>query len=347
MSYIHIEAVRKTYEGQIVLKDIDFTIEEGEFLTMLGPSGCGKSTLLRAIAGLIPIDSGAIMVGGRNITPLSPKERQVGMVFQSYALFPNMSVFENIAFGLKMEKMTKRDYTPLVEEMIELIDLRGKENQYPAQLSGGQQQRVALARALVKRPKVLLLDEPLSALDAKIRRHLRHQIRDIQRKLKMTTIFVTHDQEEALTISDRIVVMNNGVMEQQGSPAEIYTAPATEFVAKFIGSYNVWRKEELRKDLLERMPSGELYAVRPESIRIMSAPKEEDIPFDGSWIRLGEGKVERSMILGNVMRYFIRVQAMQVIVDRLHDHDTRRFGEGANVELFMPAEDCRVLNALA
>ncbi|WP_314587674.1 ABC transporter ATP-binding protein [Paenibacillus terrigena] len=346
MSYIHIDAVRKTYEGQTVLRDIDFTIEEGEFLTMLGPSGCGKSTLLRAIAGLISIDSGSIIVGGRNITHLSPKERQVGMVFQSYALFPNMSVFENIAFGLKMEKMTKRDYTPLVEEMIALIDLRGKENQYPAQLSGGQQQRVALARALVKRPKVLLLDEPLSALDAKIRRHLRHQIRDIQRKLKMTTIFVTHDQEEALTISDRIVVMNNGIMEQQGTPAEIYTAPATEFVAKFIGNYNVWRKEELSKSQLAQMPSGELYAVRPESIRIVPT-EEEDGLFDATWMRLGEGRVERSMILGNVMRYFIRVQAMQVIVDRLHDQDTRRVGEGTNVRLFLPVEECRVLNALA
>ncbi|WP_040948280.1 ABC transporter ATP-binding protein [Gorillibacterium massiliense] len=342
MSYIRIEHVTKSYHNQPVLKDIHFTMEEGEFLTLLGPSGCGKSTLLRAIAGLNEIDGGSIVIGGRDITGLPPKKRDVGMVFQSYALFPNLTVFDNIAYGLKMEKMKRSEYAPLVEEMIDLIDLKGKENRYPAQLSGGQQQRVALARSLVKRPKVLLLDEPLSALDAQIRRSLRTQLVEIQKKLKTTTIFVTHDQEEALTISDRIIVMNHGTIEQEGTPEEIYTEPASEFVVRFIGSYNVWDRPELVAGGFQPVPAGEVFAVRPESIRVQ--PEEEAVD-DGNGVGTiaGTGSVEQVTVLGNILRFTVNMSGMKVTVDRLHERENLRIGAGERVRLSIPAGECRVL----
>ncbi len=204
MSYVTTKQLTKSFGDNTVFENVDFTIDQGEFITLLGPSGCGKSTLLRSLAGLNPVDQGEIWVNGENITHQSPQERGIGMVFQSYALFPNMTVESNIAFGLKMKKVLSDEVTKLVSNVIELVDLKGKEKQYPHQLSGGQRQRVALARALVVKPRILLLDEPLSALDAKIRKHLRQQIRDIQKEMNLTTIFVTHDQEEAMIMSDRI-----------------------------------------------------------------------------------------------------------------------------------------------
>jgi putative spermidine/putrescine transport system ATP-binding protein len=344
MSYVRIEDITKTYQQNTVLQAISFTIEEGEFLTLLGPSGCGKSTLLRAIAGLNDIDSGKIIVSGRDITALSPKDRQVGMVFQSYALFPNMTVFENIAFGLKMEKMKKAEYTPLVEQMIEVIELKGKENQYPAQLSGGQQQRVALARSLVKRPKVLLLDEPLSALDAKIRRSLRNEIRQIQKRLNITTVFVTHDQEEALTVSDRIIVMNHGYIEQEGTPEQIYTSPKTEFVASFIGSYNVWNAQDMQRAGLMPVPEGQLIAVRPEVISIF--PETEAIG-DTTGCIVAAGKVKQSAILGNVMRYLVDINGLDATVDVLHDSDIHRIQEEMAVRLSIPIDKCKPLKKIS
>lgn len=204
MSYVTANNLTKCFGDNTVFEDIGFTIEQGEFVTLLGPSGCGKSTLLRSIAGLNSIDSGEIWVQGENITRHSPQKRGIGMVFQSYALFPNMTVEGNIAFGLKMKKLCGDEIKREVKRVIELVDSEGKEKHYPHQLSGGQRQRVALARALVVKPRILLLDEPLSALDAKIRKHLRQQIRDIQKEMNLTTIFVTHDQEEAMIMSDRI-----------------------------------------------------------------------------------------------------------------------------------------------
>ncbi|CAN7594502.1 ABC transporter ATP-binding protein [Peribacillus frigoritolerans] len=206
MSYVTIEQVTKGYDNQLVLNNISLTLKKGEFATLLGQSGCGKSTLLRSIAGLEDVDVGRILIDGKDITDLSPRQREVGMVFQSYALFPNMNVFDNIAYGLKMKKV--KNLKSKVNNMIDMVDLIGKEESYPHQLSGGQQQRVALARALVMEPKVLLLDEPLSALDAKIRKSLQKELKRIQKELDITTIFVTHDQEEAMTMSDRIFVMN-------------------------------------------------------------------------------------------------------------------------------------------
>ena len=229
---------------KFVLNNISLTLKKGEFATLLGQSGCGKSTLLRSIAGLEGVDVGRILIDGKDITNLSPRQREVGMVFQSYALFPNMTVFDNIAYGLKMKKV--KNIKSRVKKMIDMVDLIGKEESYPHQLSGGQQQRVALARALVMEPKVLLLDEPLSALDAKIRKSLQKELKRIQKELDITTIFVTHDQEEAMTMSDRIFVMNKGKVVQSGSPSEIYTSPVNTFVAKFIGNYNVCNMEVFR-----------------------------------------------------------------------------------------------------
>lgn len=342
MSYVRVENVKKHYNELAVLKDISFTIEEGEFLTLLGPSGCGKSTLLRAIAGLNDIDSGKMFVGDREITGLTPKDRQVGMVFQSYALFPNMTVFDNIAFGLKMDKMKKDEYTRLVEEMIEIIDLKGKENHYPHQLSGGQQQRVALGRSLVKRPKVLLLDEPLSALDAKIRRTLRVEIRELQRKLNMTTIFVTHDQEEALTVSDRIIVMNQGEIEQHGSAEEIYISPETEFVASFIGSYNLWNRSDMEQAGFSNVPEGKLYAIRPEVISIKPLG-ESSINPDMTEYMYATGQIDHLSILGNTVRYNVSIGGLGVIVDVLNDSELGLLKEKDVVALTIPRDKCRPL----
>ena len=216
MSFVSVEHLQKSYSGTPVFSDINCSIAQGEFVTLLGPSGCGKSTLLRCIAGLTPVDDGKILLDGQDIVPLSPQKRGIGMVFQSYALFPNMTVEQNVAFGLRMQKVNANDSQKRTTEALQLVELNDYAKRYPHQLSGGQCQRVALARSLVTRPRLLLLDEPLSALDARIRKHLREQIRQIQRELNLTTIFVTHDQEEALTMSDRIFLMNQGRIVQSG-----------------------------------------------------------------------------------------------------------------------------------
>lgn len=341
MSFVEIRNVTKLYGKTKVLDEISLSIEEGEFITLLGPSGCGKSTLLRAIAGLNDIDGGTISIGGRDITNLPPRNRNVGMVFQSYALFPNMTVFDNIAFGLKMDGLSKREIAPLVEDMMGIIDMKGKENRYPSQLSGGQQQRVALARSLVKKPTVLLLDEPLSALDAKIRRTLRNEIRQIQKRLNMTTIFVTHDQEEALTISDRIYVMNQGIIEQSGTPHDIYTTPRTEFVAKFIGNYNVWSREDLRGVPLSGVPDqGEMFAVRPEAIRIATDPHR----FVGEEGSKAEGEIKGITILGNIIRFEVKISGLSVNVDALHEQSVQSFNIGSRVVIFIPRDEWKSLN---
>ncbi|MEX2415057.1 MAG: ATP-binding cassette domain-containing protein [Paenibacillaceae bacterium] len=342
MSYVRIDNVSKKYNDLAVLKNVSLSIKEGEFITLLGPSGCGKSTLLRAIAGLNDIDTGSIHVGDKDITYLYPKDREVGMVFQSYALFPNMNVYNNIAFGLKMEGMKKEHYTPLVEEMIELIDLQGKGNRFPHELSGGQQQRVALGRALVKRPKILLLDEPLSALDAKIRRTLRNEIRKIQQRLKMTTIFVTHDQEEALTISDRIFVMNHGTIEQVGAPEEIYTSPKTEYVARFIGNYNVFSHSEILEAGMSVIPQGELFAVRPEAIVIALDNHTKD--YTEATFMTGMGWVNQVSVLGNVIRFDVDVNGLKLTIDALHDTEIHKIKENSKVAVAIPLTECKPLN---
>jgi iron(III) transport system ATP-binding protein len=236
--YLTIENISKRFGELAALDDISLTIYEGEFVTLLGPSGCGKTTLLRIIAGLEQQDSGQIYQAGKNISRLPPRERDFGIVFQSYALFPNLTSADNIAYGLENRKRPKKEIKERVAELLGLVGLPDVGHKYPAQLSGGQQQRIALARALATSPGLLLLDEPLSALDARVRISLRLEIKSLQKKLGVTTVFVTHDQEEALVMSDRIVVMNQGTIEQVGVPAEIYRSPASPFVADFVGMMN-------------------------------------------------------------------------------------------------------------
>ena len=237
-AFLRIRNLWKAFGDFHALKDVSLDIEEGEFVCFLGPSGCGKTTLLRAIAGLDPQTSGTIEQAGRDISVLPPAQRDFGIVFQSYALFPNLTVRRNIAFGLENIGRSRREVNARVDELLELVGLPEQGEKYPAQLSGGQQQRIALARAIATSPGLLLLDEPLSALDARVRVHLRHEIKELQRKLGVTTVMVTHDQEEALSMADRIVVMNHGVIEQVGTPTQVYRHPVSLFVADFIGEMN-------------------------------------------------------------------------------------------------------------
>ncbi|EZP75196.1 spermidine/putrescine ABC transporter ATPase [Parageobacillus genomosp. 1] len=340
MSFLTIDRVFKRYDDHVVLNDISLSLEKGEFATLLGQSGCGKSTLLRAIAGLVDIDSGNIILDGKDITHLSPRKREVGMVFQSYALFPNMTVFENISFGLKMKKETDNNIQSKVKQMIDLVNLNGKEDYYPHQLSGGQQQRVALARSLVMEPKVLLLDEPLSALDAKIRKNLQAELKRIQRELKITTIFVTHDQEEAMTMSDTIYIMNEGRIVQAGTPSEIYTSPNSPFVANFIGNYNVLPMEKFQRLIQENIPfPGSQVAIRPEVIEIL----EDDHPSlfsEDHWII--KGTIQDIWMTGNVLRYDIQAEDITLRVDHLHQQ-RHVFHPGSHVYISIPKSECIVL----
>jgi len=237
--YLRLQGIRKSFGSFQALRDIDLTVSRGEFVCFLGPSGCGKTTLLRIIAGLETQTGGRILQGERDISLLPPAQRDYGIVFQSYALFPNLSVADNVGYGLVNRRDSKASIVARVDELLRLVGLPGSGARFPAQLSGGQQQRIALARALATAPNLLLLDEPLSALDALERVRLRQEIRSLQQKLGVTTIMVTHDQEEALSVADRIVVMNQGVIEQVGTPLEIYRDPATPFVADFVGKINV------------------------------------------------------------------------------------------------------------
>ncbi len=276
--FLRVENLTKMFGTFTALKDISLDVYEGEFVCFLGPSGCGKTTFLRAIAGLDIQTAGVIRQAGKDISPLPPAERDFGIVFQSYALFPNLTVLRNVAYGLENAGKSKSDIKQRVDELLELVGLPDQGDKYPAQLSGGQQQRIALARALATSPGLLLLDEPLSALDAKVRTRLRHEIKALQAKLGITTIMVTHDQEEALTMADRIVVMDHGTIEQVGSPLEIYTEPATLFVADFIGEMNQLKavsagKNKLRIGDMEfscqpHISSGQngVATIRPEDV---------------------------------------------------------------------------------
>jgi len=310
MSFLSITNAVKTFGTNTVVKGFDLAVQKGEFVSFLGPSGCGKTTVLRMIAGFERPTSGMITIDGRDVTDAAPNKRRIGMVFQAYALFPNMNVFGNIAFGLKIAGLGKAETEARVKEMLGLIRLSHLAERFPYELSGGQQQRVALARALAPKPQVLLLDEPLSALDAKIRVSLREEIREIQRQLGITTVFVTHDQEEAMSISDRIVVMNGGRADQIGTPSDIYNRPRTRFVAGFVGTLNVLKARvlpqtarsvavggktvELAQPVTTADASGLLsLALRPESLSL-TASDGRDVAF--------EGKVKSVNFMGSVIR---------------------------------------------
>ncbi|PSJ47877.1 spermidine/putrescine ABC transporter ATP-binding protein PotA [Zobellella endophytica] len=242
---VSLTGISKQFDGKTIIENLDLSIYDGEFLTILGPSGCGKTTVLRLIAGLEVVDAGRIMLAGEDVSQVPAEQRHVNTVFQSYALFPHMSIFDNVAFGLRMQKVPAAQIRPRVMEALKMVQLEQMANRYPHQLSGGQQQRIAIARAVVNRPKVLLLDESLSALDYKLRKQMQTELKQLQRRLGITFVFVTHDQEEALSMSDRIVVMQGGKVVQNGAPKEIYESPANLFVAKFIGEINIMDGELL------------------------------------------------------------------------------------------------------
>ncbi len=269
---VEINGVNKIYGSNHVVKDLNLVVEEGEFLTLLGSSGCGKTTTLRMIAGFEEPTSGSIKVEGEAIEEKEPFERNVNTVFQSYALFPHKTIYDNIAYGLKMKKVPKDEIKKRVHEMMELVQLEGFEKRYPSQLSGGQKQRVAIARALINRPRVLLLDEPLGALDLKLRKQMQLELKRLQKKLNITFIYVTHDQEEALTMSDRIAIMNAGVLDQVAAPTEIYEHPATKFVATFIGETNIF--------------DGSIRSINGESLSIQI--ENGDVKATGSEFAAGE-----------------------------------------------------------
>jgi putative spermidine/putrescine transport system ATP-binding protein len=312
MSYIIFEDIEKFYGTNHVLKKTNLSIEQGQFVTLLGSSGCGKSTLLRCLAGLEEVSSGKIFLDGKEITSISPKDRNVGMIFQQYSLFPNMSVYNNISFGLRMKGIEKGAINDRVKEAIKMVDLKGNENKYPSQLSGGEQQRVALARCIVTQPKVLLLDEPLSAIDAKLRKSLQLRIKEIHKELNMTSIFVTHDQDEAMTMSDTIHLMKDGIIEQSEEPLELYSNPKTSFAASFIGNYNILKAKDFAILVDQKYSKSGDIAIRPETIDISSIDFVEMEDF----YQL-EGKVIKMLPQGNIIRYTVSVNQISLDVDVL------------------------------
>lgn len=322
----------------VAVEDFNLEIEKGELVTFLGPSGCGKTTTLRMVAGFEDPTKGTIRLSGVDITHRPPNQRNVGMVFQAYALFPNMTVADNIGFGLKVAKKSKADIQARVQEMLDLVRMPELGDRYPYQLSGGQQQRVALARALAIRPQVLLLDEPLSALDAKIRVELRYEIRRIQREMAITTIYVTHDQEEALSLSDRVVVMNAGRIEQVGAPYEIYNYPATQFVASFVGTLNQLRCKvvDATRGLLEyggqRFSTSAPIGPGEESVTVMLRPEQLHLGSVEGENQL-QGVVDTIAFLGSVIRLLVKVGEAMLTIDVLNKrgHTLPKVGQEAIV----------------
>lgn len=330
---IEFRNIVKSFDTQVVLKGINLDIYENEFVTLLGPSGCGKTTLLRILGGFLDADEGKVIFDNEDITDKPPYERELNTVFQKYALFPHLSVYENIAFGLKLKKMSKDIIDQKVMKMLKLIGLEGYEDKNTTLLSGGQQQRVALARAIVTRPKVLLLDEPLSAIDAKLRKSLQVEIRRIQKQLNITTIFVTHDQDEAMVMSDRICLLNCGKIEQMDTPIAIYTHPRTKFAAGFIGSYNVLEPLEFGRVTGDIDLPAQPIAIRPEVLNI--AREKQNLP--GTYDI--EGTVIDSTPRGNVLRYKVDVNGVQLSADTLF-RSFSIYENGSKVWLSLEKRNC-------
>jgi putative spermidine/putrescine transport system ATP-binding protein len=346
--FLSLQGVRKEFNGVVAVESFNLEVEPGEFVSFLGPSGCGKTTTLRMVAGFEPPTSGTIRLAGEDVTYAKANERNIGMVFQSYALFPNMTVADNIAFGLRVRKEEGGARGERVAELLDLIHLPDKAKSYPNELSGGQQQRVALARALAIRPQLLLLDEPLSALDAKIRDDLRAEIRRIQRQLNITTIYVTHDQEEALALSDRIVVMSKGQMEQVGEPFEIYNNPSTGFVASFVGQLNrlpvtvvdpaLGRlrvgRSEIRTTSLIESPQG-------AEVSLMMRP--EEVTLDAEEENVLEGTVESVTFLGSIVRVQVGVEGGRLTADLFNERLLELPVAGEGTQVSFPSHACWVM----
>jgi ABC-type Fe3+/spermidine/putrescine transport system ATPase subunit len=295
--YLTLRGIRKSFDGLVALDDVSLDVDEGEFVCFLGPSGCGKTTLLRIVAGLEAPDAADIRIAGRNLADIPARERNFGIVFQSYSLFPNMTVARNIAYGLECRKWARGDVRRRVDEMLALVSLADHAGKRPHQLSGGQQQRVAIARAIAPNPAVLLLDEPLSALDAKVREELRAEIKDLQSRLRITTIMVTHDQHEAMEVADRIVVMNEGRIEQTGRPVELYERPANRFVAAFVGRMNVMRD----------VHGHRIAGIRPEHVELVNG--------SGMQADCRPARVARAVFLGSITRATLQVDGQTLTIE--------------------------------
>jgi len=355
---IALEGVSKRFGKADAVRDVTLAILEGEFFSLLGPSGCGKTTTLRMIAGFEVPDEGRILLQGQDGTTVSPNRRPVNMVFQQYALFPHMSIYDNVAFGLKVKRVPRHEHRDRIHEILRVVELEGLEKRRPRQLSGGQQQRVALARALVNRPAALLLDEPLGALDVKLRKQMQLELKRIQSELGTTFVYVTHDQDEALAMSDRIAVMNKGLVEQIGEPREIYEHPATSFVADFIGSLNAleFRADDLVGGFaVMRLAEGERVvvpvgidtragatfriAVRPERVQI--GPLESAAPERGSRL---EGTIAEIVYLGMYTQFHVETGAGRVVSHRLAEESLSSLELGSRVLLTWEPEHTSVLD---
>ena len=352
MTFLTLTGIQKQFGPNYAVHDFNLSAEKGEFVSFLGPSGCGKTTTLRMIAGFEQPTAGTISIGGTDITHRPPNRRNIGMVFQSYALFPNMTVADNIGFGLRVRKRPKDQIRKRVDELLGLINLPDKGGRYPYQLSGGQQQRVALARALAVEPEVLLLDEPLSALDAKIRVALRKEIRAIQRQFGITTVYVTHDQEEALSLSDRVVVMSEGRIEQIGAPPEIYNFPATPFVASFVGTLNLLQATVVdgaaaRLTIAEQ----EIRGARPgtgsgQRVTVALRPEAVELGETGGSNRL-RGEVEDVSFLGSIVRTRVKVGDQTLSFDQFNDPSLTAAVIGETITVSFSPEATLVLEGRA
>ncbi len=359
MAFIEIQNLFKRFKDVVAINRIELEVKQGEMLTLLGPSGCGKTTTLRCIAGLEKPDEGDIVIDGQPMLSqgfVQPSKRGIGMVFQNYAVWPHMKVYNNIVYGLKIQKMSRQQINEKAQKILELVGLSGLEDRYPGQLSGGQQQRVALARALVGNPKVLLLDEPLSNLDAKLREELRFEIKSLVRRMGITSVYVTHDQAEAMVISDRIVVMNSGNVVQIGTPQEIYAKPANRFVADFIGTMNFMSGEvvkvledtdavHVRTEFSEKMlcktsdsaaaaPGTKVYAsIRPEDVEVFSEPPQ-------ARENVFKGTIAHKAYLGNFLFFFVSVKDTMIRVQVPHHLPQE---EGQELYLFLNPQKCMIL----
>jgi putative spermidine/putrescine transport system ATP-binding protein len=352
VSQLELHQLRKTFGHVVAVDTLDLHIDRGELVSLVGPSGCGKTTTLRMVAGLQEADAGRILLEGKDVTHEPANRRGMGVVFQSYALFPNMTAADNIGYGLAIRKRPAAEIRAKVKSLVELIEIGDGAERYPHQLSGGQQQRVALARALAIEPAVLLLDEPLSALDAAVRLTLRMEIRRIQRTLGIATMYITHDQEEALSISDRVAVMRHGRVEQLGAPEEIYTSPANEYVARFVGTSNrlavqvlddvtaEWRGVAVPVATGQRMPEGSeaVMIVRPERITVLPIGDSGAAP--GTW----EGAVRERTFLGAVTRLTIAVGDDIILADVPGEATAAiRLGVGDRAQVAFERDGCRLL----
>jgi putative spermidine/putrescine transport system ATP-binding protein/spermidine/putrescine transport system ATP-binding protein len=355
MARVDLKDIKKSYGAIQAVKQADVTFEEGSFTTLLGPSGCGKTTLLRMISGLETPTSGDILIGGKRVNDVPIHKRNLGLVFQNYALFPHRTIGENIAFGLKYRGVSKSDAMTKVTEALDIVRLPGVEDRYPTQLSGGQQQRIALARAIVIEPDVLLLDEPLSALDANLREDMRVELKAIQHRIGVTSIFVTHDQSEALAMSDKIIVMSAGRVEQVGTPEDVYNNPASEFVANFLGASNILEAKVIGKDanniVLDAPHFGKISLPLVQAQRLGDASSSKLViraekllladKSGGAGTVSANGVVEAVDYQGQIARYFVRVGDTQLQV--LNMIENRPFAIGAEVSVVLKAADCALL----